>query len=326
MKRREFIILVGGVALTCPVSGHAQQLGKVPIIGFLGANSAAAQSNWTSIFVKRLGELGWIEGRTVAIEYRWVEGHFDRAPGLVGELLRQKVDVILTHGTPNVVASKQATSEIPIVFALTGDPVGNGLVASLAHPGGNVTGMSIQSSDLGGKRVELLREMVPGLATLGFLLDPANTNTPLELREVETACRRVGLQLETTHVRQPDDIGDAIQALKSRAQALYVPQDPLLNSNRDRLNSMARAARLATLYSTREGVTAGGLMAYGPNLADNFRRAAEIVDKILRGAKPADIPVEQPTKFSLVINLKTAKTLGLTVPPTLLAAADDVIE
>lgn len=326
MHRREFIMLAGGLALTRARSGSAQQLGKVPIIGFLGANSASAQSNWTAIFVKRLGELGWIEGRTVTIEYRWAEGHLDRAPDLVRELLSHKLDVILTHGTPNVVASKLATSAIPIVFALTGDPVANGLVTSLAHPGGNVTGLSIQSSDLGGKRVELLREMVPGLATIGFLLDPTNTNTPLELHEVETACRRIGLQLETARVRQPTEISDAIQALGSRAQAMYVPQDPLLNSNRDRLNSTALAARLATLYSTREGVTAGGLMSYGPDLADNFRRAAEMVDKILRGAKPADIPVEQPSKFDLVISLNTAKALSLAVPAALLARADEVIE
>lgn len=326
MHRREFMMLAGGVALAWPVPGHAQRPGKVPIIGFLGANSAAAQSDWTAAFVKRLGELGWIEGRTVAIEYRWVEGRFDRAPELVGELLRQQVDVILTHGTPNVLASKHATSDVPIVFALAGDPIANGLVASLARPGGNVTGLSIQSSDLGGKRVELLREMIPGLALLGFLLNPANASTPLELHEVEAACKKVSLQLETRQVGQAEDIGAAIQALKPRAQALYVPQDPLLNSNKERLNAAALAARLATLYSTREGVTAGGLMAYGPNLADNFRRAAEIVDKILRGARPADIPVEQPSKFDLVINLKTAQALSLDVPAALLARADDVIE
>jgi putative ABC transport system substrate-binding protein len=213
-----------------------------------------------------------------------------------------------------------------VVFALAGDPVGNGLVASLARPGGNVTGLSIQSSDLGGKRVELLREMVTGLSGVGLLLNPANTNTPLEQREVEAACRKLGLQFEAAQIRQVGDIGAAIDSIKSRVQALYVPQDPLFNSSRDRLNAAAIAARLPTLYSTREGVTAGGVMAYGPNLADNFRRAAEIVDKILRGAKPADIPVEQSAKFDLVINLKTAKAIGLDVPPTLIARADEVIE
>jgi putative ABC transport system substrate-binding protein len=326
MKRREFITVLGGVAASLPLGLRAQQAGKVPTIGFLGANTASAQSSWTAAFVQRLEELGWIDGRTVAIHYRWAEGRFDRAPELVAELLRLKVDVILTHGTPDVLAAKQATSEIPIVFALTGDPVGNHLVASLARPGGNVTGLSIQSTDLGGKRIELLREMVNGLVRVGFLVNPANSNTPLELREAEAACRTLDLQLETIEVRQADDIVIIIDAHKARVQALYVPLDPLFSSNVVRLNAAALAARLPTLYSTREGVKASGLMAYGPNITDNFRRAAEYVDKILRGAKPADLPVEQSTKFELVINLKVANALGLTVPPSLLARADEVIE
>jgi putative tryptophan/tyrosine transport system substrate-binding protein len=325
MRRRDFLGVMGG-AVALPMAAQAQQGGKLPTVGFLGANTASAQSDWTAAFVQRLGELGWIEGRTVTIEYRWVEGHFDRAPELVGELLRLKVDIILTHGTPDVLAAKQATSDIPIVFALAGDPVRNNLVASLAHPGANVTGLSIQSSDLGGKRVELLREMVPGLARLGFLVNTANMNTPLELREAEVACRALGLTLEKIEFRRAEDIGSVIDSLKARVQVLYVPLDPLFSSNVGRLNAAAVAARLPTLYSTGDGVRAGGLMAYGPNIADNFRRAAELVDKILRGARPADIPVEQSAKFDLVINLKTAKALGLTVPPTLLARADEVIE
>jgi putative ABC transport system substrate-binding protein len=326
MIRREFIMLVGGVVIACPLGARAQESTKLLTIGFLGANTASAQKDWTAAFVQRLSELGWNEGRTVAIQYRWVEGRFDRAPELVGELLRMKVDIIVTHGTPDVLAAKQATSEIPIVFALTGDPVANHLVASLAHPGGNVTGLSIQSSDLAGKRVELLREIVPGLAQVGLLMNVANTNTPLELREAESACGKLGLQLKTIEVRKGDDISVGIDAKRGSVQVLYVTQDPLLNSNLVRINAAALAARLPTLFSVSEAVRGGGLMAYGPNVAENFRRAAELTDKILRGAKPADIPVEQPTKFDLSINLKTARALGIEIPPALLATADEVIE
>jgi putative tryptophan/tyrosine transport system substrate-binding protein len=326
VKRREFFILLGGAAAAWPLAARAQQPGKVPTIGFLGANSAAGQREWMAAFVTRLGELGWVEGRTVAIEYRWAEGHFDRAPALVAELLRLKVDIIVTHGTPDVLAAKQATSDIPIVFAVAGDPVGNRLVESLARPGGNVTGLSIQSPELVGKRVELLREMVPELASLGLLMNAANTSTPLEQQELEASCRTLGLRLETMLVRQPEEIVAAIETLRTRAQVLYVPLDPLFNSNSVRLNAAAITARMPTMYSTRDGVQAGGLIAYGPSITANFRRAAELTDKILRGAKPADIPVEQSAKFDLVVNLKTAKALRLDVPASLLARADEVIE
>jgi putative ABC transport system substrate-binding protein len=326
MKRREFFIVVGGAAVARPLTAIAQQPAKVPTIGFLGANSAAGQREWMAAFVTRLGELGWVEGRTVAIEYRWAEGHFDRAPALIIELLRLKIDIIVTHGTPDVQAAKQATSDIPIVFAVAGDPVDNQLVASLSRPGGNVTGLSIQSPELVGKRVELLREMVPSLAGLGLLMNTANVSTPLEQRELEASCRTLGLRLETMLVQQPGEIAAAIEAIKVRAQVLYVPLDPLFNSNSDRLNAAAIAARMPTMYSTRDGVQAGGLIAYGPSITTNFRRAAELTDKILRGAKPADIPVEQPAKFDLVVNLKTATAIGLDVPASLLARADEVIE
>jgi putative ABC transport system substrate-binding protein len=325
MRRREFMALLAGAAVL-PRAAQAQQVGKTPTIGFLGAATASVQSSWTAAFLKRLEELGWIEGRTVAIEYRWVEGHFDRAPELVGELLRQKIDIIVTHATPNVLAAKQATSDIPIVFAVAGDPVGNHLVASLARPGGNVTGLSIQSPELVGKRVELLHEMVPGLASLGLLMNAANISTALESKELDAVCRTLGLRFEAMQISRSEEIVAAIDTLKARAQVLYVPLDPLFNSNLDRLNAAAIAAQLPTIYSTRDGVRAGGLASYGPNLADNFRRAAELVDKVLRGAKPADIPVEQSTKFDLFINLKTAKALGLVVTPMLLGRADEVIE
>lgn len=326
MRRRAFIAGLGGAAVAWPLTAHAQQTGRIPVIGFLGANTAKAQSGWTAAFVKRLGELGWTEGKTVLIEYRWAESHYDRAPRLVDELLRREVDIIVTHGTPDVVAAKQATTKVPIVFALTGDPVGNGLVASLARPGGNVTGLSIQSPELVGKRIELMREAVPGLAGVGLLVNVANSSTLSEMRELEAACRTLDVQLATEQVRRVEDIESAIDRLKVRAQVLYVPLDPLFNSNAALVNAAAVAARMATIYSAREGVSAGGLMAYGPNLPNNFRRSAELVDKILRGTKPEDIPVEQTSKFDLIINLKTAKVLGLEVSPTLLARADEVIE
>lgn len=324
MRRREFIAGIGAAAVW-PLTVRAQP-GRLSLIGFLGAHSASSQREWTALFVKRLGELGWIEGRSVTIEYRWSEGHFERAPSLVGELLRQQADVIVTHATPNVLAAMQATSDIPIVFAVAGDPVGNHLVASLSRPGGNVTGLSIQSPDLAGKRVELMREMVPDLASVGLLMDAANISTSLELHQLEIACRTLGLRLDTIKIQKAEDIVAAIDTLKGRAQFLYVPLDPLFNLHLERLNAAAIAARLPTIYSTRDGIGTGGLVSYGPNLADNFRRAAEFVDKILRGAKPAEIPVEQPAKFDLFLNLKTARALGLEVSPSLLARADEVIE
>ena len=276
--------------------------------------------------MQRLRELGWIEGRTVAIEYRWAEGRSERFAEIAAEFVRLKVDVIVTAGTAAVVAAKQATSVIPIVFAAAGDPVGTGLVASLARPGGNVTGLSNQSADLAGKRLELLREVVPGLRRLAIMANVGNPIGVLEMGEVQAAARTLGLEVVTLEIRRAEDIAPAFEALKGRADALYVVTDPLVNTNRIRINTLALGARLPTMHGIREYVEAGGLMSYGPNFPDLFRRAADYVDKILRGAKPADIPVEQPTKFDLVINLTTAKALGLDVPPTLLARADEVIE
>ena len=276
--------------------------------------------------MQRLRELGWIEGRTVAIEYRWAEGRVERSAEFAAEFVRLKIDVIVTAATAPVVAAKQATSVIPIVFAAAADPVGNGLVASLARPGGNVTGLSIQSPDLAGKRLELLREVVPRLRRLAIM---ANVGTPgalREMREGQAAARTLGLDVATLEIRRPEDIGPAFEALKSRAEALYVCGDPLVTTNRIRINTLALSARLPTMHGLREHVDAGGMMSYGPNFPAMFRRAADLVDKILRGTKAADIPVEQPTTFDLVINLITAKALGLNVPPTLLARADEVIE
>jgi putative ABC transport system substrate-binding protein len=276
--------------------------------------------------VQRLRELGWIEGRNVAIEYRWAETRFERSPEIIAEFVRLKVDVIVTHATANILAAKQGTSVIPIVFAAVGDPVGIGVVDSLARPGGNITGLSNQFTDAAGKRVELLREVVPGLRRLAILANVGIANAALEIGEVEAAARTIGLEVATSEIRKAEDIAPAFVALKGRAEALYVFGEPLANTNRARISALALDARLPTMAGFREIVDAGGLISYGANLTDQFRRAADFVDKILRGTKPGDMPVVQPTKFELVINLNTAKALGLEVPPTLLARADEVIE
>src|SRR5262245_33164766 len=326
MKRREFISLLGGAA-AWPLAARAQQLlAKLLTIGYLGPTTHAAESQRVAAFVQRLRELGWIENRTIAIEYRWAEGREERFAEIAAEFVRLKVDVIVTYATPPVIAAKQATSVIPIVFAAAGDPVNAGLVASLAHPGGNVTGLSVQQGDLAGKRLELLREVVPGLRRLAIMSNADNPGTVLEMGDVLTTARTLGLDVVTLEIRRAEDIAPAFQALKGRADALYVCNDPLINTNRIRINTSALGARLPTIYNSPEAVEAGGLMSYGANFPDTFRRAAELIDKVLRGAKPADIPVEQPTKFDLLINLTTAKALGLEIPPTLLARANEVIE
>jgi len=326
MNRREFITLLGGAAATWPLAARAQQPGKLPTIGFLGATTPSAQGQWTAAFVQRLREVGWIEGRSVAIQYRWMEGRNERAAEIAAEFVQLKVDVIVVQGTAAVVAAKKVTSVIPIVFALAGDPVGSGLVASLAQPGGNVTGLSGQQADLAGKRLELLREVVPGLRRLAIIANIGNPFAALEMGEVRAAVRTLGLDLVQLEIRRAEDIVPALQALKGSADALYVVNDPLVNTNRIRTIILALTARLPTMHGSQDHVEAGGLMSYGPNYPDLFRRTGDLVDKILRGAKPGDIPIEQPTKFDLVINLTTAKALGLTVPPTLLARADEVIE
>jgi putative ABC transport system substrate-binding protein len=325
MRRREFIALLGSAASSWPLAAQAQQPSKLPTIGFLGAGTPSGWSHWVAAFVQRLRELGWIEGRTVAIEYRWAEGRSERYTEIATEFVRLKVDVIITVGGA-VLAAKQATSTIPIVFAVAADPLGSGLVASLARPGGNITGLSIQATDLAGKRLELLREVVPDLRRLAIMADVGYLAAVLEMGEVQAAAKTLGLEVVTLEIRRVDDIASAFETLKGRAGALYVPANPLVNTNRIHINNLALGARLPTMFGFREYVEAGGLMSYGPNVPDLFRRAGDFVDKILRGAKPADLPVEQPTKFELVINLKTANALGLNIPPMLLALADEVIE
>jgi putative ABC transport system substrate-binding protein len=326
MKRRAFITLLGGAAAAWPVAARAQQPGKLPTIGFLGANNATFERASTDAFVQRLRELGWIENRTVAIEYRWAEGRDERFAEIAAEFIRLKVDVILTYATPSSIAAKKATAAIPIVFAAAGDPVGTGLVASLARPGGNITGLSIQQTDLASKRLEILREVLPGLRTVAILFDVGSPNTVLEMGEARAAARTLDLAVVTSEVQRAEDIAPAFDALKGRADALYVCSSPILTTNRIRVNSLALGVRLPTMCGLREYTVAGGLMSYGPNIPSLFRRAAEYVDKILRGAKPSDLPVEQPTKFDFIINLTPAKILGLEIPPTLLARADEVIE
>jgi putative ABC transport system substrate-binding protein len=325
MKRREFITLLGGAAAAWPLVARAQQSGKLPTIGFLGATTASFQSQHIAAFVRRLRELGWIEGHTVAIEYRWAEGRPERFAEIATEFVRLKVDVIVTLGGA-VLAAKQATSVIPIVFAAAGDPVGGGLVASLARPGGNITGLSVQAPDLAGKRLELLREIFPDVRRLAIIGNVEYAATVLEMGEAQAAARTLGLEVVRSEIRRAEDIAPAFEALKGVADALYVVVDLLVNTNRARIHTLAMSARLPAIYNAKEHVEAGGLMSYGPNFPDLYRRAAEYVDKILRGAKPGDIPVEQPTKFELVVNLTTAKALGLTVPPALPARADEVIE
>jgi putative ABC transport system substrate-binding protein len=275
--------------------------------------------------VQRLRELGWIEGRTIAIQYRWAEGRAERLAEMVAEFVRLKVDVIVTGGNA-AVAAKQASAVVPIVFALVDDPVGMGLIASLARPGGNVTGLSMQASDLAGKRLELVREVVPGLRRLAIM---ANVNYPAampEVGQIQALAGTLGLDVGFFEIRRAEDIAPAFEALTGRAEALYVVGDALVMTHRVRINTLALAARLPTIYGFREYVEAGGLLSYGANLPDLFRRAADFVDKILRGAKPAGLPVEQPTKFDLVINLTTAKALGLKIPEAFLLRADEVIE
>jgi putative ABC transport system substrate-binding protein len=326
MRRRGFICFIGAAATAWPLSARAQQSVKQRTIGFLGSSTPSAMSQWVAAFVQRLRDLGWIEGGTVTIEYRWAEGRSSRAVEIAAEFVQLKVDVIVTYGTSPVLAAKQATSVIPIVFAAANDPVGAGLVASLARPDGNVTGLSVQQVDAAGKRLELLREVVPGLRRLAIMANIGNPGAALEMGEAQAAAGTLGLEVTTIEIRRGEDIAPGFDTLKGQVEALYVCTDPLVITNRARIQTSAMGARLPTVYNSREYVETGGLMSYGPNFLGQWRRTAEIVDKILRGAKPGDIPVEQPTKFDLVLNLTTAKVLGLTIPSTLIARADEVIE
>jgi len=326
VKRREFITLLGGAAVAWPLAARAQQPATLPTIGYLGASPPEVASQWTAAFVQRLRELGWIEGRTIAIEYRWADGRSERFAEIAAEFVRLKVNLIFTYSTPSVVAAKQATSSIPIVFPTAGDPVGNKLVVSLARPGGNVTGLSTQQTDTASKRIELFREVVPGLHRLAILANVGSSNAVVDMDEVRVVADTLGLGVVRSEIRRAEDIVPAFEALRGRADALYVCADPLVTTKRVHINTLALGMRLPTMYAFRAFVDAGGLISYGPNFPDLFRRAARYVDRILRGVAPAELPIEIPTKFYLAINLNTAKALGLAVPDKLLALADEVIE
>ncbi len=323
MRRREFIIALGGAAVT-PLTAQAQRA-KLPTVGLLIAGTPTSHGVWVAALVQRMRELGWIEDRTVAIEYRWAGGQNERIAAIVEELVRIKVDVIVTHGVA-LTAAKQATSVIPIVFPLANDPIGTGLVASLARPGGNLTGLSTQQADLIGKRLELLRELVANFRTLAIMGNVDNPAAWAEVRQVQAMARSIGVEVVTLDIRGAEDIDQGFEALKGRGDALYVASDSLVHAHRARINTLALGARLPTMHGFREFVEAGGLISYAANFSDLFRRAGDYVDRILRGTKPEDLPIEQPTKYDLVLNLTTAKTLGLMVSPTLLARVDEVVE
>jgi putative ABC transport system substrate-binding protein len=325
MRRRQFIMLLGGAAAVWPLAARAQQPSKLPTIGILGTSTPTAWSLWVPAFTQRIRELGWIEGRTVALEYRWAENRSERAVEIAAEFVRLKVDVIVTTGNA-VLEARQATSVIPIVFAAANDPVESGLVASLARPGGNVTGLSNQAVDLAGKRLGLLREILPAVRRLGIMANVGYRATALEIDRLQSAARALGVEGTVLEITRAEDIPPAIDALKGRAEALYVIGDSLTTANRVQIGSLAMAKRLPTMSTGREFVEAGALISYGPNFPDLFRRTADYVDKILRGTRPGEIPVEQPTRFDLVLNLKTAKGLDLDVPMHLQQLADGVIE
>jgi putative tryptophan/tyrosine transport system substrate-binding protein len=324
MRRREFIGLMAGTAVTWPLAAPAQQADVLRTIAILG-DSASVWIPWTMAFVGRLGELGWIEGRNVAFEYRWSGGQAGPVAEFAAEFARQKVDAIVTYGGA-VKAIQQATASIPIVFAIAVDPLGIGLVSNLSHPGGNATGLSIESTDIAGKRLELFHEVAPGFRRLAIIFDAGYPAAVLGSQEVQAAARSLNLEASLQEIRRADDIAPAFDALKGQADAVYVVENALASANSDQIASLALNARLPMMFNIGAGVRLGALLSYGPNFPAMFSRAAEFVDKILRGANPGDLPVEQPTKFDLIINRKTATALGLTISDKMLALADEVIE
>ena len=322
MKRREFVRLLSAAAVTLPLPAQAQRTGKLPTIGFLDASEFIPR---TTAFVERLRELGWIEGRTVAIEYRWSEGRPERVAEIATEFVQQKIDVIVTYGSA-AAQLKQVTNSIPTVFAIALDPIGSGLVASLSRPGGNATGLSNQQTDISDKRLELFRQVVPSLRRLAIMFDAGYPATVLEVDSVQATARKLGLEVAPHGIRQARDIEPVFDALKGKADALYIVENALLATNGAHIAALALNAQLPTTFTSSALVRAGALMSYGPNIPALYGRAADFVDKILRGAKPSELPVEQPTKFDFAINLRTAAVLGLTVPHNLLVLADEVIE
>ena len=324
MKRRQFMAAIG-CAISWPLVARAQQR-AIPLIGYLGSTTPSLDRPRLAAFLKRLGELGWVKDRNFTIELRWAEGSAERAREVAAEFVRLKVDIFVTAGTVDVLAAKQVTTSIPIVFAAAGDPVAAGLVASFARPGGNVTGLSLEVVGTASKRLALLHDLIPSMRRLAIMGNVTTHSVIEEISEAQAAARTLGLDAVVRELHGAQDIDPAIEVFKGRVDALYVCADPLITTNESRINELALSARLPTMHGLPENAAAGGLMAYGVDVPALYRRAAEMVDKILHGAKPADVPVEQPTTFKFVINLKTAKALSLNVPYSMQLLADEVIE
>jgi putative ABC transport system substrate-binding protein len=327
VDRRAFISIVTGGLLAAPLAAGAQPAGKGHRIGFLGNSSATLEAHLVAPFRDGLRELGYVEGQNIVIDYRWAEGKYERLPALIAELLAPRAEVIVTAGTPASLAVKKATTSVPLVMVAVGDPVDTGLVASLARPGGNITGLTSTAEELEGKRLELLREVIPKLSHVAVLWNPENPTLLAALKEMRAAAQVLGMKLQVLEVRTSGELEETFTAIvRARPGALNVMGDRLFTHNRQRIVDFATKQRLPGIYTHRELVEAGGLMFFGPSYPGMHRRAAYFVDKILKGAKPADLPVERPTKFELVINVKAAKALGLKIPPSLMQRADHVIE
>ncbi len=325
MKRREFITLLGGVAATWPLAASAQS--KTPRIGFMGNSTAALEANLVDAFREGLREHGYEEGRNIVIEYRWADGNYERFPALVAELIAAKVEVIVTAGTPAALAMKKATTTVPLVMVAVGDPVGTGLVPSLARPGANLTGLSSVAPDLEGKRLQLLREVVPALSHVAMFINSLNPFHVSSMRQARAAAQTMGIKLQLHDIRKSEDLDDAFAAIrKERPDAVLILADRVFLHNRERMIDFIKEQRLPNVNAYKELVEVGGLMSYGPSYEDMHKRAAIYVDKILKGAKPADLPIEQPSKFTFIVNLKAAKALGVTVPSQLLGLADELID
>jgi ABC-type uncharacterized transport system substrate-binding protein len=324
MRRREFITLVGGVT-AWPLAAHAQA--PTPLIGFISSRSPGESTEVVAAFRQGLQETGFVEGRNLAIAFRWAEGHYDRLPALAAELVGLPVTLLFAAGgTPTAFAAKTATSVIPIVFSAVGDPVEIGLIPSLSKPTGNITGMAVFASTLGEKRIELAKELLPGLGMIGYLLNPSNPRAELESNGAKAAARALGIEFRLITASSETELDTAFSAMKPRLDAVIVSAEPLFDSQSERIVALAARHGVAAVYAWRSYVLAGGLMSYGTDLPDSYRQAAIYAGRILKGEKPSNLPVMQPTKFHLAVNIKTARALGVTVPPTLLARADEVIE
>jgi putative tryptophan/tyrosine transport system substrate-binding protein len=325
MRRRAFLCLLGGIAMS-PLAARAAQAAKLPVVGLLAAGPTALDDRRITAFLQRLQQLGWVEGRNVRLEIRFSDGRRESADEIAADFAKAGVDVVVTAGAVAILAARRAMPATPIVFAVTADPVGAGLVDSIAHPGGMITGLSSQGADYGGKQIDLLREIAPNLRRIGVIAYAGSPGALAEMRGFEAAAKAQGFELARFEVSDLDDIAPAFEAMRGKLDALNVVPDPFTQRNKQQFIVQALEAKIPAIYGTRENATAGGLMSFGPDVADLYRRAAEFVDKILHGAKAADIPVEQPTKFELVINLKTARAMGLAIPEAFLARADEVIE